>query len=433
MRRVFLLLTVMAAALVLGSGLALAVNKVGTQGRDFLKGTDGADHLVGKGENDRIFSLAGNDTLIGGPGKDLVWGGRISSLHGDLPVHYTSSGGEKHLVGGSGNEVLYGGRGSDIISGNEGNDLLVGNDFLSGKVGEYSRPVKDTLSGAGGNDVFWVDNDPAGIDVVRCGGGIDRVLADRADVVAPDCEKVFIAPAAVNEFFNSIPQSFWRSLPYPFGPQYPSKPQDYAKAQGLAKAFDRANINPLVGDWRRKRTCEEYVSRLKQADLADQIGSHQDLLAEFGTGDADQGSQDPNDPCRGVNGRLAHDHIFYRDTRFTSVDNNGNFVDNGHYILPNDHTIVFPGSGSKTFPPVTAHFRFSDRLNTVTFDLVLPKNLDECSERCQGTYAWAISVFYSGLPWHRVCQADNRDNNVNGRTDELGEHCWMDPVNGFNF
>ena len=48
MRRVILLLTVMAAALVLGSGLALAVNKVGTQGRDFLKGTDGADHLVGK-------------------------------------------------------------------------------------------------------------------------------------------------------------------------------------------------------------------------------------------------------------------------------------------------------------------------------------------------------------------------------------------------
>jgi Ca2+-binding RTX toxin-like protein len=70
MRRVILLLTVIAAALVLGSGIALAVNKVGTQGRDFLKGTDAADHLVGKGENDRIFSLAGKDILIGGPGKD---------------------------------------------------------------------------------------------------------------------------------------------------------------------------------------------------------------------------------------------------------------------------------------------------------------------------------------------------------------------------
>src|SRR5215218_6234601 len=141
-----------------------------------------------------------------------------------------------------------------------------------------------------------------------------------------------------------------------------------------------------------------------------------------------QSGQNSNDPCHGVNGRLPHDHVFYKDGRFASVDQNGQFVDQGHYILPNDHTIVFPGSGSKTFPPVTAHFRFSDHLNTVTFDLVLPKNLDECSHRCQETYEWAVSVFYSGLPWHRVCQADNDDNNVLGRTDELGETCWVDPM-----
>src|SRR5215208_3925531 len=95
MRRVILLLTVMAAALVLGSGLALAVNKVGTQGRDFLKGTDGADHLVGKGEDDRIFSLAGKDTLIGGPGKDFIWAGGIRSSHQDPKVTYTNAGGER--------------------------------------------------------------------------------------------------------------------------------------------------------------------------------------------------------------------------------------------------------------------------------------------------------------------------------------------------
>jgi hypothetical protein len=425
MRRTILLLATMTLTLLMAIGVALAVNKIGTQGRDFLQGTDAADHLVGKGENDRIFSLAGKDNLIGGPGKDWVWGGRRRSLHGDLPVHYTSSGGEKHLVGASGNDVLWGGKGSDNAVGNSGNDLLIG--------GEYHHPVKDALSGGGGNDVFSVDNDPAGKDIVRCGGGYDWVFADRKDVVASNCEKVGDRVSEYDEVGNSIPQSFWKSLPYPIGPQYPSRPGDYAKAQGLAKAFEKANINPLVGDWRRKRTCDELVSRLKQAGLADQIGSHQDLLAEFGAGDGDQGSQDPDDPCRGVNGRLAHDHIFYRDGRFTSVDQNGNFVDDGHYILPNDHTIVFPGSGSKTFPPVKAHFRFSDHLNTVKFDLVLPKNLDECSKHCQGTYAWAISVFFSGLPWHRVCQADDRDNNVNGRTDELGEPCWIEPVKGFTY
>ena len=411
MRRAILLLTVMAAALVLGSGIALAVNKVGTQGRDFLKGTGGADNLVGRADNDRIFSLAGKDILIGGTGKDLLWGGAIRSLHHDLPVDYTSSGGEKKLVGGSGNDVLYGGRRSDIILGNEGNDFLIGNDFLSGNAGEYSHPVKDTLSGGEGNDVFAVDNDPAGKDVVTCGGDFDRVFADSKDVLAPDCEKVGDRVSEFDEVGNSIPQSFWESLPYPFGPQYPSKPGDYAKAAGLAKAFEKANINPLVGDWRRNLRCEEYVRRMKQAGLADMLHNH---------------------PCQGKKARQ-HDHIFYRDGRFTSLNGKGEYVDNGHYILPNDHTIVFPGSGSETVPPVTAHFRFSDHLNTVTFDLVVPKNLDECSEHCQGTYEWAVSVFYSGLPWHRVCQGDHRDNNVNGRKDELGEPCWIDPVNGVTY
>jgi hypothetical protein len=259
--------------------------------------------------------------------------------------------------------------------------------------------------------VFAVDNDPAGKDVVTCGGGSDRVFADSKDVLAPDCEKVGDRVSEFDEVGNSIPQSFWESLPYPFGPQYPSKPGDYAKAAGLAKAFDRANINPLVGDWRRNLRCEEYVRRMKQAGLADMLHNH---------------------PCQGKKARQ-HDHIFYRDGRFTSLNGKGEYVDNGHYILPNDHTIVFPGSGSETVPPVTAHFRFSDHLNTVTFDLVVPKNLDECSEHCQGTYEWAVSVFYSGLPWHRVCQGDHRDNNVNGRKDELGEPCWIDPVNGVTY
>jgi Ca2+-binding RTX toxin-like protein len=402
-RTMVLLLAAMMAALLLASGVAWAVNKVGTQSRDFLKGTDGADNLAGRGNNDRIFGLAGKDNLLGGPGKDVVVGGS---------ERYTPSGGEKHLLGGPGNDVVFGGKGSDNISGNEGNDF----------VANGPNPSTDKLSAGDGNDVVGAFNDPAGKDTVACGGGFDRVFADKKDAVAPNCEKVADRASEFEQLGNSIPQSFWDGLPPPFGSQYPSKPQDYAKAPGLAKAFEKAHINPLVGDWRRKRTCEEYVSRLKKAGLADQIPSHQELLEEFGAGD---GSQDAEGACKGVNGRLAHDHIFYSDGRFASVDNNGQFVDDGHYKLPNDHTIVFPNSPKESFPPVTAHFRFSDDLNTVTFDLVLPKNLDKCSENCRGDYAWAISVFFSGLRWHRVCQGDHKDNNVNGRTDELGEPCWI--------
>src|SRR5215217_5170259 len=66
MRRVILLLTVMAATLVVASGVAWAVNKIGTNGPDTLRGTNGADNLLGNGGNDVLFGLAGRDTLLGG-------------------------------------------------------------------------------------------------------------------------------------------------------------------------------------------------------------------------------------------------------------------------------------------------------------------------------------------------------------------------------
>ena len=185
--------------------------------------------------------------------------------------------------------------------------------------------------------------------------------------------------------------------------------QDSSEAQGRAKALEKANINnPLVGDWRRIRKCDEYVSELKQADLADQIGSHRDLLAEFGAGDGDQGSQDSDDPCQGVNGRLPHDHIFYKDGRFASLNQNGEFVDHAHYKLPDDRTLVLKGDLE---PSVTAHFRFSNDRDTVTFDLVLPDMDKKCPPytTCREVYSWAVAVTYPGLPWHRVPPEDQWD------------------------
>src|SRR3712207_7309196 len=73
MRRVALGLAAMALALLLASGVALAVNKVGTNGPDTLRGTNGDDNLLGKGgSNDELFSLNGRDNLLGGAGKDCL-------------------------------------------------------------------------------------------------------------------------------------------------------------------------------------------------------------------------------------------------------------------------------------------------------------------------------------------------------------------------
>jgi Ca2+-binding RTX toxin-like protein len=199
MRRTILLVATMSLTLLVASGVALAVTRIGTDGPDTLRGTKGDDNLIGKGANDTLLSLAGDDTLLGGPGKDVVNGGSFAE-----PLA-----GNKNLVGGEGNDAVQGGLGSDNVLGGEGNDFMLG--------GEFEPPaVKDTLSGAEGNEVIDVLNEPAGKDVVSCGSGIDRVLADRADVVSPDCEKVSIGSAAVDEFYNSIPQSFIDGLPPQF-------------------------------------------------------------------------------------------------------------------------------------------------------------------------------------------------------------------------
>jgi len=195
MRRVNFLLTAMAVTLVMASGVAVALNKVGTDGPDTLRGTSGNDNLLGEGGNDDLFGLGGRDNLLGGPGRDNVLGGNERG----------ASGGDKNLLGGSGNDRVAGARGADNVVGEGGNDILI-----DGTLREFSR---DRLSGGAGNDVIPAINRPAFGDVVVCGGGFDRVLADREDLVASDCERVFIGLAAEERFFNSIPLSFFQGLP----------------------------------------------------------------------------------------------------------------------------------------------------------------------------------------------------------------------------
>jgi Ca2+-binding RTX toxin-like protein len=185
----------MAATLVVASGLALAVTKIGTNGPDTLKGTNGADNLLGLGGKDILFALAGKDTLIGGPGKDVVLGGD----------KHRPFGGDKHLVGGPGNDWINGGNGSDIRVSNAGNDFVA-------NPGGQSRP-RDEFSAGDGNDVIVTDNAPAARDLVSCGDGIDWVSADKKDAVAADCENVADTAAERKQLQLDIPQSFWAGLP----------------------------------------------------------------------------------------------------------------------------------------------------------------------------------------------------------------------------
>jgi hypothetical protein len=70
----------------------------------------------------------------------------------------------------------------------------------------------DTFCDGAGNYVFLPNNKPAAHrDLLTCGGRIYRVLADSKDVVAGDCEKVFIG-LSEQEFVSKIPQDFFEGL-----------------------------------------------------------------------------------------------------------------------------------------------------------------------------------------------------------------------------
>jgi len=199
MRRTILLLATMALTLLVASGVALAVTKIGTNGPDTLRGTNKADNLLGLGGNDRIFGgLRGNDNLLGGSGKDVVIGGKNMDRR---------LGGNKNLVGGSGNDWVAGGRGTDNVVGQGGNDYL--------SDGPDNDSSIDRLSGGNGTDVATPYNKPASKDIVDCGDGFDWVLVDRKDVVAPDCEKLFVGQSSLDAFYEYDPHDFWPSLPQP--------------------------------------------------------------------------------------------------------------------------------------------------------------------------------------------------------------------------
>ena len=170
-----LLLVVMAGTLVVASGVAMAVNKIGTNGPDTLRGTNGDDNLSGRGGNDVLYSLAGRDNLLGGPGNDCL-----------LCVTQENRffAGDKNLLGGPGNDFVWAGKGSDNVEGGEGNDLLPDDG-----VREFSE---DRFSGGPGDDVIDVLHYRSARDRVVCGSGFDRVAANKKDVVAPDCEKVVV-------------------------------------------------------------------------------------------------------------------------------------------------------------------------------------------------------------------------------------------------
>jgi hypothetical protein len=107
-KRVVILLTVMALVTVVGGGVALA-KTIHCRGGDCF-GTNRSDSIFGTERHDAIFAKRGGDFVTGR--------GRNDNLNGDD--------GNDRVLGGWGDDWVKGGRHDDVVKGNLGNDRITG-------------------------------------------------------------------------------------------------------------------------------------------------------------------------------------------------------------------------------------------------------------------------------------------------------------------
>ena len=97
----------------------VVVNRVGTKGRDVLRGTKGPDGFLTLGGNDVARGKRGGDAMCLGGGRDKGFGGA----------------GDDVLRGQGGNDVLKGQAGDDVLSGGPGRDRCVQGPGAGRKIG----------------------------------------------------------------------------------------------------------------------------------------------------------------------------------------------------------------------------------------------------------------------------------------------------------
>jgi hypothetical protein len=195
MKKAMILFAVLATAMVVASGVALAAtiqcpNRqdgtcIGTPNDDRITGTPDPDFIRARGGDDVVSARGGEggdfggDFSIGGAGEDRVRG----------------KGGPDQVIGGSisgdfaTGDLKFADNSDDVVRGGDGDDLTV--------AGGFGRGGKDRLYGEKGNDMmlaaqrdFPFEGDVrVNKEIVNCGPGEDTAYYDRGvDEVKDNCE-----------------------------------------------------------------------------------------------------------------------------------------------------------------------------------------------------------------------------------------------------
>jgi Ca2+-binding RTX toxin-like protein len=187
MRRILITGLIGFALAATAGGVAWAALVAGDAGPNTLTGTEGDDSLYGRAGNDTLSGAGGNDDLDGGSGADDLRGGSgvDAATYGGRTAGVTVTLDDQANDGESGEgdnahrdvEAVYGGKEDDVLTGDRRSNTLdgqAGNDRLKGGGGVdfvYGGPGDDVIDGRDGK----------GHDVVDCGPGNDRVIADKRD------------------------------------------------------------------------------------------------------------------------------------------------------------------------------------------------------------------------------------------------------------
>jgi hypothetical protein len=156
------------ATLAAATLLVLPAGAAGPRCGGLIRGTSASEQLTATASASRVLGMEGDDRITGSPARDCLEGGA----------------GSDRLSGRRGGDVLVGGPGADRLIGGPGADRLT-DVPLAYDHGALAAGM-NRISGGGGADVADVANGRP--DVVHCGGGRDRVIADRFDRL-PDCER----------------------------------------------------------------------------------------------------------------------------------------------------------------------------------------------------------------------------------------------------
>ena len=172
MRRLSVLFTMMALALLLSASVAFALTVDCTAGRGCF-GTDDPDTLNGSAGGDDMDARQADDKLFGNDGHDWMSGDSYGPTD-------TSTDGDDRMFGRAGSDGMVGYGGSDVLSGGDGRDYVYA-------VESSKNPGDDTVRGGPDND--FIDAIDKTKDTIDCGTGTkDRVYYDKSLDTVERCE-----------------------------------------------------------------------------------------------------------------------------------------------------------------------------------------------------------------------------------------------------